>query len=496
MKDKREMSSETTDVSGKIVGAIQITTSIENRTQWTKAKTKGAAGFMAEDANSAHDRFCGKKVEDTGRNNAKDGADRIVDGVCIQTKYYDTATKTVNSAFNKTTGSYRYSQEGKPMTLEVPKDQYEQAVKLMKKKIEEGKVPGVTNPDEAGNIVKAGNVTYKQARNIAKAGNIDSLWFDAKMSAVSTASAFGISFIITFGLLKYKDVHTKDALKISFTEALKTGGITLGTSILTRQLLRTSLGRGLAAISTQCSKSAIHVFYSSPAGKEVIHKIACMVCEKQVYGVAARNVVVKFVRTNVMVNTVMILVNTVPDFLKFMDNRISWKELTLSITHSVTGLAAFVIGTRLGAQIPAPAPVKVGLSLLTGVVSSLTASEIISRLFKNNQEKKEYELIQMAVRELSQDYMIIDEEEFDRCIGEIQKREIINEDFIAHIRARQTEGEQRAYVYTRLKSCFAYVIQKRKTLEIPDEQQILEEINEIELSENEIEQIVNNPLNQ
>ena len=150
------------------VGAIKITQNIEFETQLMKAHTKGGLGFMAEDANSLHDRWQCKQVEDIGRNNEKNGADRIVDGIYIQTKYYDTPVKTINSAFDVETGMYRYYQksDGKPMLLEVPKDQYEQAVNLMREKIKEGKVAGVTDPEEAQTLVKAGCVTFKQARNM------------------------------------------------------------------------------------------------------------------------------------------------------------------------------------------------------------------------------------------------------------------------------------------------------------------------------------------
>ena len=117
MKDPKES---TTPIDSHIidpVGAIKITQNIEFETQLMKAHTKGGLGFMAEDANSLHDRWQHKKVEDIGRNNEKNGADRIVDGVYIQTKYYDTAAKTINSAFDVETGMYRYYQktDGKPM---------------------------------------------------------------------------------------------------------------------------------------------------------------------------------------------------------------------------------------------------------------------------------------------------------------------------------------------------------------------------------------------
>ncbi len=50
----------------------------------------------------------------------------------------------------------------KPMLLEVPKDQYEQAVNLMRERFKEGKVAGVTDPEEAQTLVKAGCVTLNR----------------------------------------------------------------------------------------------------------------------------------------------------------------------------------------------------------------------------------------------------------------------------------------------------------------------------------------------
>ena len=479
-----EKSLKYTKVASEVFGAAKTAQDIENHMQWTKAHTKGGLGPMAEDANAMNDRWHGKKVYEVGPNNAKNGADRISDGVYIQTKYYDTASKTVNAAFDA--NGYRYYQDGKPMKLEVPKEQYEQAVKLMREKIAKGKVAGVTNPDEATNIVLKGHVTFKQARNLAKAGNIDSLLFDAQSSVVSTTSTFGVSFVINFAVLKYKNVSTEDAIKISFIEGLKTGGITFFGSIFTRQILRTSVGRTLAALSTRFSKSVMTEFYQTPLGKEMIHKAAAIIAQKQIYGGAARNVAIKFFRTNILTNAAFILVNTVPDFWAFMNNRKSWKELTVSIASSISGLGAFLIGTKLGAQIPGPAPLKFVLSLLGGALASLAASDIIARVFKTEKEKKEYDLIQEVVKELSEDYMLIDEDEFDQCMDEIQRREIINESFIEHIRARNSDEERKAYIYMKLKSCFSAVIEKRKLVMIPSAEEYIEEVNKIDVSEDDI----------
>lgn len=471
-------------VVSEVFGGAKTAQDIENHMQHTQYRKDSRVGYSAEDSNAMKDRWQGKKVEEVGANNAKNGADRISDGVYIQTKYYDTAYKTVNAAFDA--NGYRYYQDGKPMKLEVPKEQYEQAVKLMREKIARGEVSGVTNPDEATNIVLKGHVTFKQAQNIAKAGNIDSLLFDAQSSVVSTTSTFGISFVINFAVLKYKNVNTEDAIKISFIEGLKTGGITFFGSVFTRQILRTSIGRTLVALSTKFSKSLMIEFYQTPLGKEMIHKVATLIAKKQIYGGAARNVAIKFFRTNVLTNAAFILVNTVPDFWDFMNNRKSWKELTVSIASSISGLGAFLIGSKLGAKIPAPVPFKVAISMLTGALAALAASDIIARVFKTKEEKKEYDLIQEVVKDLSEDYMLIDEEEFDQCINEIQKRDVINTNFIEHIRARNTDEERKVYIYAKLKSCFFDVIKKRKQVVTPSSEEYVETISKINVSEDDI----------
>ena len=215
---------------------------------------------------------------------------------------------------------------------------------------------------------------------------------------VSTASSLGISFIINFAILKYKKIDTGDALKISFVESIKTGGSVFISSVLVRQFFKTAMGRGLLTTSTQASKSAVNSVYNYALGKDTIHKFAAVICEKHVTGAAAKNVVITFFRTNVIVNTTLILINTVPDFIKFMDNRMSWKELTASITKSIVGFAAFTAGFSVASRFPLPVPMKIIIPTLSGILSSLAASDIVFRLLKTDKERKEYNIIQEAIQ--------------------------------------------------------------------------------------------------
>ena len=92
-------------------------------------------GYAAEQGNNLYDTINGRNAEILGDDNAKNGPDRIVDGQLIQTKYCQNAKASVNSGFKD--GKYRYlDSNGNPMQLEVPSDQYEEAIRIMEEKLE------------------------------------------------------------------------------------------------------------------------------------------------------------------------------------------------------------------------------------------------------------------------------------------------------------------------------------------------------------------------
>jgi len=75
------------------------------QTQIGRYHTKGGHGFAAEDANAFADKVRLKKVEITGTSHEANGSDRIVDGIPIQTKYCQTASSTVDAAFDIQSGT-------------------------------------------------------------------------------------------------------------------------------------------------------------------------------------------------------------------------------------------------------------------------------------------------------------------------------------------------------------------------------------------------------
>ena len=200
-------------------------------------------GIAAEEANTIIDRIKGREAEIVGRGNAKNGADRIVDGQKIQTKYQMVA-KSVNSSFdNKGDGLYEYyDEDGNPMQLEVPKDQYEKAVEHMERKIHEGKVPDATDPEQAADSYLGGNVAYQESINITKWCTEESFLFDTQ------GLEFGvISGCKAVALAATQGVKNKDGIKTIAKNSLKAGAKSAtraaATSVVANQVMRSSVGQ-------------------------------------------------------------------------------------------------------------------------------------------------------------------------------------------------------------------------------------------------------------
>ena len=58
--------------------------------------------------------------------------------------------------------------------MEVPSEQYDDAIKLMKTKIRQGKIPGVREED-AEKLVVRGEYTYDYVKRLAEPGTFESL---------------------------------------------------------------------------------------------------------------------------------------------------------------------------------------------------------------------------------------------------------------------------------------------------------------------------------
>ena len=348
------------------VNGVSSTASTQctNNQQWTKYHTKQGHGFAAEDANAIYDRWHGKSVDKTGLDNSLNGPDRISNGVKIQTKYCADAAKSVNAAFDN--GTYRYEN----MKLEVPSDQYDEAIRIMRGKIAGGEVPGVTDPKMAEQMVIKGHYTYKEAVRIAKAGNWDSIKFDVRTQAVACGFACGLSFAVTYFTAKSKDMTADKALKDASKQAVKSGATTMATGVAAQQFVRTQMGRNFAAVTTKAVKPAVKAAMKTGIGKRVVTKTATAIAGKQVAGAAATNVVTKALRTNAVVSTVVFVGTTIPDTVRLCCGKISGQEFAENTATNAAGVGGGWAGASLGAAIGSAICPGVG-TVVGGIIGGL-----------------------------------------------------------------------------------------------------------------------------
>ena len=366
--------------SGVDAASASLSTKATESTQWRKYRNpKSSHGYAAEDANALYDRLHGRKVVKTGESNAPDGPDRIVDGVRIQTKFCKDAASTIHTSFNKHTGMYRYNGQ----VLEVPKDQYEEAVKLMAQKISEGKVEGVTDPAQASKMVKASPYTYKQSVRIAKAGNIDSIKFDVMNQAGASLKSGAISTVTSFVDAKMRGESTVTALKSSAKQGACTAGKTMVTGVATQQILRTGAGRTVSAAAQKGIGKAIDATMKTQAGRKVIEKTASAIGGKAVSGAAAKQVLSRAGSTNVVTAAISFVVSAVPDTVRLCTHKISGKEYAIRTASNGAGLAGGTGGAWAGAAIGTAICPGIGTAVggfIGSMVGGIGGSTLVSKL--------------------------------------------------------------------------------------------------------------------
>ncbi|KUY77641.1 hypothetical protein WI25_06015 [Burkholderia cepacia] len=449
-------------------------------TQLNKFGTKGGTGFAAEDANALNEKLLGAKVEQVGSNNAKNGADRVTNGVHIQTKYFDTAARTVNDAFDGTTGKFRYS----GMQLEVPSDQYEKAVSLMREKIAEGKVPGVTNPDDATKLVKRGSVTYQQARNIARAGNIDSLTYDAKNNAVTSSYAFAIGFSISFARALWEGRSAKEALEESVGMGLLSASTSFIAGVATSQLLRTSMARK----ATVLVRAGVKAVAKTEWGRIAVDKVASAAAGKTLSGAAATNYVSRLFRSNVITGVVTTIVITGPDIYRAaISKNTSWKQVGKNLVVNGVGVAGgtagWMGGAAAGAAIGTMIAPGVGTtiggfaggivgSMGAGAGSSLLAKKALDYVIEDDTQAL-VKILEDVLPVLADEYLMT-QAEFDQLLEQVSK-----ECTVVFFREMYAQDARELFVRVNFEPNCEALIRQRTRVVPPIEEQVQEMLDEV-----------------
>lgn len=406
-------------------------------------------GFAAENANNYIDKLSGKSASVIGGDNQKDGADRVVNGEFLQTKYCATGVRSVNAAFHGD-GDYRYMDDnGQPMLLEVPKDQYEEAVYAFEKKIEDGKVPSVSDPEKAREIVVKGNITYDQARNITKFGTIESVTYDISEGVVVGLGSASISFGVTAAVYYFNTKDKNKAIKVATLQAGKTFGRTLSVYVATQQLHRLS--------GVQKALGVIDVSNLSPSFRLLLGD-----------GLGAKSVsgINKALKGTVVTSAVLIAVSTGPDFLKMIQGRISGVQFLKNATVASSSVVGGTVGSIAGGALFSPfGPAgviagRVAGGMLGGALSAFFMNKVASKFIEGDNQKM-LKVVKDQFEYLATTFMLTSEE-VDNVNQNLEK--VINADFLENMFANYERRHSIANFG--MKPIFVSVVKQRGVLTI------------------------------
>ena len=342
-------------------------------------------GYAAEYGNNAIDRITGNRVKNVAQelengHQKLHGADRNVNGVNIQTKYYKTASESIGAAFEHKQAIY-LNDDGSMMQIEVPRDQYNQAVSEMQKRIKSGQVPGESNPENAKKYVRKGHFTYTQANNIALAGSIEGIAVDISQGIVCSLPGAGITVVLSFASAVWNGQDLKAAAKQSAISGLKVMGKSTAIYVLTMQLSRDKIVNIFAPKimvgepGKQVVKSLNYV--NNPifsAAEKTAEKISSSTLANTKVGKALN--LDKVTGRQVIAGTVTVAVVYGPDVCRALQGKISGKQLIKNTTVNTAGL----VGAALGAAIPIPI---VG-SMVGGAVASFVAKKIMDNFIEDD----------------------------------------------------------------------------------------------------------------
>lgn len=447
-------------IAGEFTGTVESAAHTE---QLLRFNAHQGHGFAAEQANDLLDTLHGSDANILGNDNAKNGADRMVDGLLIQTKYCQTAQASVDAAFNQQTKLYRYiDKNGVPMQLEVPSDQYDAAIQIMRKKIAAGQVPGVTDPNDAVNLVRKGNVTYQTACNIAKAGTVDSLAFDAAHGSVVAVSTFGISALITFAHSLWSGKNVEDAIDASMYVGLKMGGSAFLSTVIASQITRTGL-------SAAIQQPLIGVIKALPSGVRK-SMVSVMKDGAFLYGRGTAGNLAKLWSSNIITSVAFTLVLSASDIMHFFSGKISGKQLFKNITNLATGMGGAYGGAALGSVFGPIGTVAGGIA--GGVVASAASSSILNHFIEDDAVAM-VKILNDCFVVLAQEYLL-NEEEVNLVLEDLQVQ-LVHEKLLEMFASKN----RKAYADELLRNIIEKIIRMRAHIFLPPDDEFLAGINRI-----------------
>lgn len=138
----------------------------------------------------------------------------------VKSKFNSTGERCVNACLNY--GELRYvNEDGTPIKVEVPYDKYDEAISDFSDRVREGMTSNILAPSE---ILCRGEITYNQAKNIATECKLKGLNYYEIDGSVECEHILGISSSIEYALSIWNGESKELATRKSILRAIKIYG--------------------------------------------------------------------------------------------------------------------------------------------------------------------------------------------------------------------------------------------------------------------------------
>jgi hypothetical protein len=422
-----------------LTGSLESLNSLRNETKNLMNARQGG-GYAAEYANNTIDRLLGHDVKATAQvldehgRQVKGGADRTVNEIEIQTKYYGNSSQAIGAVFDNRAAIYiRSDGTGKMMQIEVPRDQYHDALKLMQKRIDSGQVPGVSPGESAGDYVRRGYFTYEQALNVAKAGTVESLTVDFTAGAISSVGIGGISAAIVFANAVWAGEDVETAIQRSLGVGARIWGKRILIYTLTKQLSRAEFGHPFIKRYLVNGMSQGQLGIANPIWN-MSNRLAGQISKSTMANTRIGSQLgLNVVKGDILIaNSVTGIVMFGPDLLKAVQGKISFSQLVKNSTVTVSSLTGMAIGQ---AAIPIPG---VG-AVVGGAVAAMAAEKLMDKFIEDD-SRKMFRILKEEFLDVVMMYSLSSDE-----INEITESTIGSKDLIGMLQQMHAFNDQRYY---------------------------------------------------
>lgn len=480
--ENRSAQLKSSEISGIVAGNLG---SAVNYADNVKMGAVRGHGFAAEKANHLYDKLSGKDAQLVGDNNLKNGADRVVNGTQIQTKFCNGGGKCISECFEG--NNFRYwNADGSPMQIEVPKDFHQDAVKSFTERVKRNTEQfGISGSDDevkkaaeklAKDTIKESPFTYAQAKNIAKFGTVESLTFDAVNGISVAGTAMGVSAVISFATAMWSGEDFDVALKSACYSGLKVGGIAWVSSIASSQLGKTGFEQSLRPTTD---------WVVQQLGNKTSAVIAnsLRIGGKPIYGIAASNHLSKLMRGNVVTGVVTVGVLSSVDFYRMFQGRVSGAQVFKNVTNTAASVAGGTAGWMGGATAGASVGGAIGSffpivgnavgaaagGVIGGILGSLgggaAANKVSSAVMDNlieDDSKEMQDILSKVFTQLAKDYLL-NQTEAETILTKLQEK--LSVDVLRDMYAAKS---RQGFANDLIEPLIVTVVKQRKVIRLSD----------------------------